>query len=257
MKRRSFLKNASVAAGASAVYPVITGMSQPAGEKGIIELRVYHISRGGNNKGLLMDYFSKAYIPFLKKHNTKVFLFDEYSLEEPVKVYAVIGYPSASVYLNVQQAIWNDNDFVSASKSYNEIPSASPVFMRYETYLLEGFDRMPALIEPSPGTNAFEMRIYESANEDAGRKKIKMFNLEEIDLFLKFGLQPVFFGRILAGQYMPALIYMIALPDVASRDAIWAPFNTSPEWATLRVKPEYANVVSNIRRIFLTPVKLA
>jgi hypothetical protein len=83
-----------------------------------------------------------------------------------------------------------------------------------------------------------------------------MFNLEEIDIFEKYGLEPVFFGRVMAGDYMPALIYMVALPDIEVRDAEWARFNNSPEWALLRVKPEYANIVSNIRRKFLVPAKM-
>ena len=46
-----------------------------------------------------------------------------------------------------------------------------------------------------------------------------MFNNEEIAFFLKVGLQPVFFGKILAGQYMPALTYMVGFKDMADRDA--------------------------------------
>ncbi len=80
-----------------------------------------------------------------------------------------------------------------------------------------------------------------------------MFNTEEIDLFLKVGIQPVFFGQILAGEYMPALTYMVGFRDMADRDAIWNRFGASEEWKKMVVKPEYADTVSNIRRTFLVP----
>ncbi|HKI87831.1 MAG TPA: NIPSNAP family protein, partial [Draconibacterium sp.] len=93
----------------------------------------------------------------------------------------------------------------------------------------------------------------ESYNEDAGRRKIKMFNSEELPLFKKVGLHPVFFGQILAGQFMPALTYMLWFKDMEERDANWAKFSSSDEWNTMKNKPEYANTVSLVKRKFLTP----
>lgn len=254
MNRRTFVRKSAIAAG-TAMTLTSAGL-QPGrdSEKSVFELRVYHIARGGNNKGLLEAYFKQALIPLMAKHDAKVLAFDEYSLEEPVKVYVLIGYPSFPVYLAVQTAYQTDADYRAASESYNRIPASTPVYTRYETFLLEAFDRIPALIRPDATDKLFELRIYESPNEDAGNRKVDMFNKEEIDLFLETGLQPVFFGKILAGQYMPALIYMIALPDMEGRDPAWAGFSSSEEWATMRTKPEYADVVSNIRRIFLTPL---
>jgi len=254
MKRRTFVRNAAFAAGAAVTLPVAGAQPDPNSEKSVYELRIYHIARGGNNKGLLEQYFKQALIPLLAKHGAKVLAFDEYSLEEPVKVYTLIAYPSFPVYLTVQDAYQTDGDYLAASESYSSIPASTPVYNRYETFLLEAFDRIPSLLMPDASNKLFELRIYESYNEDAGYRKVGMFNKEEIDLFLKTGLQPVFFGKILAGQYMPALIYMIALPDMEGRDPAWAGFSSGEEWATMRVKPEYADVVSNIRRIFLTPL---
>jgi hypothetical protein len=79
-----------------------------------------------------------------------------------------------------------------------------------------------------------------------------MFNKEEIPVFLKVGLMPVFFGRILAGQYMPALLYMVGFKDMADRDAAWGRFSQNEDWKNMQNKPEYADTVSNIQKIFLT-----
>ena len=80
-----------------------------------------------------------------------------------------------------------------------------------------------------------------------------MFNDEEIPLFLKVKLNPVFFGDMIIGPYRPCLTYMLNFKDMAERDANWQTFVQHPEWKVMSAKKEYANTVSNIRKIFLTP----
>ncbi len=254
MERRSFLKNSALAAGTvSLSIPVLGRRTVGNPGKGLFELRIYHISRAANAKGLLEQYFKDALIPFLNKRSVKFAAFNDYSLEEPAKLYVLLAFPDASAYFTVQSEWFTDPVFLEASGKYNNLPASGAVYTRYETFLLEAFDKFPALSIPAEKKGLFEMRIYESASEDAGRRKIAMFNQEEIALFLKVGLLPVFFGRILAGVYMPALIYMIGFKDMADHDASWSRFSAHEEWNSMRVKPEYADTVSNIHRIFLTP----
>jgi len=253
MKRRSFLKNSTLAAG-TALSVSTLGMRDPAIKtRSMFELRVYHISRADNAKNRLEKYFTDALIPYLSRHNVKFGAFNEYSLEEPVKLYTLLAYPDVSAYLSTQDGLLTEDGFLKASEAYNRIPASEAVFSRYETFLLEAFETIPAVVIPSEKKNLFELRTYESANEDAGRRKIAMFDKEEIALFLKVGLNPVFFGKILAGQYMPALTYMVGFKDMADRDASWNKFGGHEEWKMMSAKPEYAHTVSNIHKIFLTP----
>jgi hypothetical protein len=254
MKRRSFLKNSAMAAGAASMaIPVMGSANAAPVTKSIFELRIYHISRAGNAKKNLEQYIKDALIPFLSKRNVKLCAFNEYSLEEPAKLYILKAYPDQASYFSTQAEMMTDDTFLKASESYRNIAAADAVFTRYETFLLDAFDAIPALTIPAEKKGLFELRIYESATENAGRRKILMFNSEEITLFLKVGLQPVFFGKILAGEYMPALIYMVGFKDMADRDASWNKFGSSDEWKTMSSKAEYADTVSNIHRIFLTP----
>jgi hypothetical protein len=254
MKRRTFLRNSALAAGTvSFTLPVLGNQPAKNSEKGLFELRIYQISRVSNAKNLLEQYFKDAVIPFLNKHGVKFAAFNEYSLEEPVKLYVLLAYPNAAAYLSVQSEWFTDADFLKSSESYNSIPATGAVFTRYETFLMDAFDKLPSLSIPAEKKGLFELRIYESSSEDAGRRKIAMFNNEEIELFLKVGLSPIFFGKILAGQFMPALAYMVGFKDMADRDASWNRFSVHEDWNAMRVKPEYADTVSNIRRIFLTP----
>jgi hypothetical protein len=57
----------------------------------------------------------------------------------------------------------------------------------------------------------------------------------------------------MAGQYMPALTYMLWFKDMEEREANWAKFGSSPEWNSMRVKEEYANTVSKVNKKFLIP----
>jgi hypothetical protein len=194
MKRRSFLKNSAIAAGAASLtLPAMGSTGAAPNAKSILELRIYHISRAGNAKNKLEQYIKDALIPFLNKRNVKLCAFNEYSLEEPAKLYILLAYPDQTAYFSTQAEMMSDEAYVKASDSYNKITAADAVYTRYETFLLDAFDALPALSVPAEKKGLFELRIYESANEDAGRRKILMFNSEEIALFLKVGLQPVFF----------------------------------------------------------------
>jgi hypothetical protein len=94
-------------------------------------------------------------------------------------------------------------------------------FVRSESSLMLAFEKLPK-VEASPLAAArkpriFEMRIYESANSDAARRKVEMFNGGgEIAIFQKTGLTPVFFGQTLIGPRLPNLTYMVVFEDNAS-----------------------------------------
>lgn len=81
-----------------------------------------------------------------------------------------------------------------------------------------------------------------------------MFNEEEFDIFYRVGLNPVFFGEMIAGKNLPALSYMVWFKDMAERDKNWAAFGADAAWKKVSADPQYANSVSNIIRIFLEPL---
>lgn len=256
MERRSFiLKSAAVTGAAFVTGTVSAGKAQPS-VKDIYELKIYQLTgRGSINQ--LQNYYTKAVIPFLEKRGAKVGAFSEYSQQEPPKVYILHAYKNPEDYWNAVQEMKSDAAFLQDAESYSRLPAAQPVFERYETLLLEAFAGIPQLKMPPKDRGLFELRIYESYNEDAFRRKVKMFNDEELPLFEKVGLHPLFFGELIAGSYMPALVYMLWFKDMNEREANWRKFSESDEWNTMRVKEEYADTVSKVRKIFLTPLEFS
>ncbi len=134
------------------------------------------------------------------------------------------------------------------------ITPAQTLYTRYSSSLLSAFDGMPQMMDPIAGASLFELRTYEGYDEDAVRRKIKMFNDGEIDIFLNTGLHPVFFGEMIIGPYRPCLTYMINFKDMDEHDASWKRFGAHPDWKRMSAMKEYADTVSNIRKIFLNPI---
>ncbi len=252
MKRRTFLKSSALAAGAAVTATNLNANPIPGEEKDFYELKVIQFS-GNAGVNQLKKYYNDAVIPFLNNMGAKVGAFNEYSLEEPPVIYILHAFKSPMDYYAAAQAMKSDPAFLEAAKEYSQLPASNPVYERYETFLMEAFDAIPRIKQPNSNRGLFELRTYESYNEDAGIRKVKMFNNEELPLFEKVGLHPVFFGQLLAGRFMPALTYMLWFKDMEERDANWAKFVSSDEWSAMSGKPEYANTVSKVKRKFLIP----
>jgi len=108
---------------------------------------------------------------------------------------------------------------------------------------------------PDKSRTLFEYRNYYSPNEEANKRKIKMFNAEEIDLFDKVGINSVCYGEIFAGTRMPALIYLTWYKDEETRNEAWGAFGRHPDWNAMRNKPEYKNTATNNQFILLSPMQ--
>jgi len=252
MERRNFLKSTATIAAATATGSVMASTSLPTPQKEFYEFRIYQLT-GGGSKNILKSYFTEALMPLFKKFGVKLGAFEELDKEDPPKVYTIFVYPSPEIYFKIQKELTSNSEYLAAAKSYFEIPATKPVFERYETFLTEAFDSIPNLKVPAKNRGLLELRTYESYNEDAARRKIAMFNDEELPLFEKVGLHPVFFSKMLAGKNTPALMYMLWFTDMEEREANWKKFSGSPEWKEISGKPIYADTVSKVRKKFLTP----
>ena len=260
MKRRSFVKT-SLLAGS---LPVIIQSSAEAKENNSVkatareyyELRVYSL-KDDTQQNLVSDYYKNALIPAYKKTSNKhIGVFTEMKPEGQAKMYVLIPYASMEDFVNSRDKLVKDATYVKAADAYLNAPATAPAYDRIESSLLYGFLKFPQLKLPPAKPRMFELRRYESPGEAAGKKKIEMFNdAGEIDVFLKTGLQPVFFGECLIGPNRPNLTYMLVFDDMAAHDTAWKTFGSSPEWNKLKAIPEYtdAKLISKITSIFLVP----
>ncbi len=251
MERRDFIQKSILTTAGVAGAGLSVAAAQARKNNQVYELRVYHMRR---NLKPIENYFTKALIPALNRLGvSNVGVFTEYSRNEPPKVYALIPYGSMEEFGKVTLALRDDSFFLQAKREYDSIPEESAVYERYDSSLMLAFDRLPQLVVPAKSPRLFELRIYEGYSEDAVKRKVRMFNEGEIDIFDKVEINGVFFGENLTGRGMPCLTYLSVYADMAARDTAWNKFLAHPDWKKLSTASEYANTVSRIYRVFLEP----
>lgn len=220
----------------------------------IYELRVYELefSKPAN---VLHDYFQKALIPALNRQGiNNVGAFEELGEAMPKKIYLLISYPNMQAHQEAADQLSNDAQFKSDASSYMTAPSDQIPFKRIESSFIRSAKGFPNLVKPADDSEVFELRIYESYNEDALRRKVKMFNDSEFDIFNDVGHHMVFFGANISGDQMPCLTYLIASKDMAENKEAWSKFGPHPEWQRIVKLEEYANAMNSITRVFLKPL---
>jgi hypothetical protein len=253
MERRDFLqKTILTTAGVAGATFAATAEKGAQRNNEVYELRIYHMRR---NLTPLNNYFSNALIPALNRMGVKnVGVFSETSKSEPAKIYVLIPYKSFADYGKVITELKTDKEFEKARADYDKIPSDQAVYERYDSSLMLAFDGIPVMQVPAKSPRLFELRSYEGYSEDAVKRKIKMFNEGELDIFKKVKVNAVFYGENLSGKDLPRITYMSVYDNMEARDQAWKEFLEHPDWQKMSKAPEYANTVSKIHRVFLEPL---
>lgn len=263
MKRRKFMKVAGAlsvvsATGMASTLKTVkttthTENATNAAKKEIYEWRIYTLTDDGKS---LDAFFENTLFPAYQRKKIKAAAFTLYKPKEGEKEqrHVALIYPNLETYLNVKKTIWKDAAFRQKAQPFFDTTAPSPVYSNFESYLCEAFDKIPRHREPDPSRTLFEIRIYHSPNEEANQRKIQMFNKEEIDLFDKVAINSVFYGEILSGPRMPALLYLTWYKDEQTRSEAWKKFGSHPDWKEMSVRPEYAHTATNNQSIFLRPL---
>ena len=205
MKRRKFIASSVLAASAGTVVAnsLESTAQNPTNE--IYELKTYETTFRGDQKSLI-TYLKDVLRPALQGVGARdLMIFSEVGDAEPRKLWALTAFPNFEIY---QRSIdlAAQKDFIEKSANY---ASLGKIYNRINSSFLYAFDGLKQMLDPIKDAGLFELRIYEGTNEDAVRRKIKMFNKEEIDLFYRTDLNPVFFSKMLTGPYEPCLVYFL------------------------------------------------
>jgi hypothetical protein len=246
-------------AGALSVVPAI-GAASPlkslipsSGAKEIYEWRIYTLTGDGDS---LDAFFKDVLFPAYNRKKIKTGAFRLYKVKEGEKEqrHTLFIYPDIDTYLQIKKTIWDDSEFRRKAQAFYDATAPSPVYSAFESYLSEAFDKIPVHRKPDPSRGLFEIRIYHSPNEEANRRKVRMFNSEEIDLFDKVAINSVLYGEILSGPNMPALLYLTWYKDEETRGEAWEQFRNHPDWKRMSALPEYAHTATRNQSIFLSPM---
>jgi hypothetical protein len=229
-----------------------------APRRAFLELRYFKM-RNGHQVERTTTYLQKGWLPAAGRAGVHpVGFFSAVIAPGSPFILSLASYPSFEAIQAASEKIAADKEFQSAADEFNSMTELS--YIRIESSLLWAFPSMPAIEVPpvTPGRSArvFELRTYESPNEKACDRKVKMFGDGEIAIFRKCGMLPVFFGQTVIGANMPNLTYMLAYDDLEARDRTWRAFSSDPDWQKLRATPGLsdAEIVNNISNGILRPL---
>jgi hypothetical protein len=260
MNRRNFL----FSLGAAGTIPMTSFAGKFQGGKTTgkdveyFELIKFHL-HVGKKKDMVSDFYRDAAIPALNRLGINpVGAFDvQYGPNDP-SLYVLIPHKSLQSIITVSERLLEDKEYLAAGERFLNAPLSDSAYVRMEKTLLMAFKNMSTLEIPTSLLNnqsrIYELRIYESHSQVAGKKKIEMFNEGgEIAIFRKTGLNPVFFAETIFGNQMPNLSYMLVFENMESRYKKWDVFRSHPDWIKLKADAQYKDTVSNITDIILKP----
>ncbi len=237
---------------------LLAGPAAAAGKRAFFELRYYRM-RNGPQVERTTRYLQRGWLPAASRAGAgPVGLFNAVIGPQSPFILSVASYASLAALESANEKLQADKEYQTAFDEYNS--AAELGYIRMESSLLQAFPSMPAMELPPAGENKaahiFEIRTYESPNEKASDRKVKMFDDAEIAIFRRSGMTPVFFGQSVIGANQPSLTYMLAFDDLAARDKAWSAFGKDPEWQKLRVTPGLTDpeIVSNITNAILRPL---
>lgn len=256
MKRRTFIGSTVISGMAAALIPQPTMASAERTSTQYYELRVYTL-KNQTQQTLTEMYLKNAALPALKRLGIKhIGVFTELKPAAQTRIFMFTPYKDAAQFIQVQDRLSQDAVYKQQGKDFLDAPAAEPAYERIENSFLKAFDHFPAMKVPADKPRIFELRQYQSASENAGKKKIEMFNDRgEIDIFVRLGFNPIFFSETLIGANRPELTYMISFEDMAAHDAHWKAFGADSQWKEISIVPDYADalLVSKITSTLLTP----
>ncbi len=274
IQRRDFLKTSLAASATAALASQSQAASgAPASAREYYELRCYQLKadtrlKANAPRAGVDAYLEKAVLPALGKRGIKnVGVFTEIEVDKPAGtskpkadtgIWVLIPHATFESFVSTSAELNEDPALQQAAAGYFSMDKATPPYERVDTWLLRAFTSMPKMEIPAYSTKktpsrVFEMRTYESYNEQKALMKMAMFNNGETQVMRDVNMGPMFFGQALAGKNLPHLTYITSGPDLATHLANWKKFSTAPGWVKMKDEPQYKDTVSKNSAVFLVP----
>jgi hypothetical protein len=255
MQRRDFLRLS--AAGALSSGAMMAAESESSNQ--YYELRFVQLRNSkANQQRRVTEFLEKHHLPMTQRLGIgPVGYFQVYLGPDSPRLVTLAAYNSMADVESKRTAMRADKEWMNA---VDELGSGDQApYDRQEVWLLRAFDGLPKLETPPAAENQthfFDLRTYESESERDSDEKIRMFNTEEIKIFRRSGIHPVFFGKTLFGSKMPNITYMVWYNDLDARAAAWTKFGSDDDWKRIRTQPGWtdAEIVANVSNTFLRPL---
>jgi len=216
--------------------------------KMIFQFRIYHL-KDEKQVRITDSFLQHAFVPALHRFGIKnIGVFKPLANDTATdkKIYVLIPFTSLDQWMKIDDRLHSDPSFQKDGAAFLHADAAAPPFQRMESILLNAFDGQPGMDLPKEKNpdRVFELRSYESPTDHLADTKRAMFNNDEMEIFMRLGFNPVFYGEVISGSQMPNLMYMPIFKSVDDRNAQWKVFGNDAKWKEISVDPKYENKVS-------------
>ena len=257
LKRRDFLKSSIVLAAAAGTAGAIAAESGTGRKQEHYEFRAYRIKNAEKQK-IVNSYLEKALLPALNRMGIdRVGVFKVMDKPDDLSIYVLIPFKTMEAFADLSPKLLADTEYQKAAGELDAQPKSDPAYTRIENRFYKAFSGMPVIEMPAQTAKkeprVFEMRIYESHNEEKAALKRDMFNSGEMQLMRDIGLAPVFYGEALVGSDVPHLNYILSASSAEEHKKHFDTFKTHPRWIGMKDLPKYKDTVSKITSIMLVP----
>ena len=262
MRRREFLTaSASIAVGIVSTA-TRTQAASPAGARQLFELRTYRFA-SMEKQQVFEQFLEQSFVPALNRAGVEpVGVFKTLAAEnpglkltaDPAELRLLLPHATMESALTLESRLAADAAYQTAGQAILHAVKADTAFARYDSTLLLAMEGAPHLVPPPKNdSRVFELRTYESPNQERAKNKLEMFNAGEFGIFAKVGMPGVFFGGALIGQGLPQLTYMVIHSELGEVKKNWGAFGKDPDWAKLRGGAGYEDNVSKVISLFIRP----
>jgi hypothetical protein len=252
MKRRAFLQSSLAVTALPFVSSSLQAASDDQGRQSLLWMR--YVLQNAQQHDLVSQFLSGAALPALGRLGIgPIGVFEDVEPGQDLSIFVLIPLNAGQPLGGLTDRLAEDASFIEAARDYLNTEKNSPAYQRIDSQWMRTFTGCPTVQIPRTGERIFELRVYESHNELKAQLKIEMFNVAELAIFKKVGLDPVFFGETLVGSNLPNLTYMLGYRDMEEHDRAWKAFLEDPDWIALKDQERYRDTVSKIINRFLKP----
>jgi hypothetical protein len=196
----------------------------------IVTLRAHF----GEQSERLGAWIEKRAMPLFKRHlDGPIGIFNvEIGPHIPAMV-IITTYPNLAVYESETDSLYSDPEWLVA---VSEAEATGAPFFRLDSTLLHALPFSPPLkaaVAGDPAHKIFELRTYESSSFRQIDMMHQRFHPQEIDVFAKCGIKPIFYADTFVGSNQPNMVYMVPFESEAQREQAWAAFRVHPGWKAI------------------------
>ena len=228
-------------------------------EQEYYEYRVYKID-SEDKQQQVMKFLRMAYVPAMYRMGlSRIGVFVNAKKNDDYDIHMILPFNGMGQYAGRSEYLMNDRVFMDDAAVFFGSSKDNPPYLRIDSSFFKAFSSMPFIEMPEESLRdkkrIFELRVYESHNDEKAALKRDMFNVDgETQLMRDLGMGPVFFAECLSGKNYPNLTYMLSASSLEENKAYWQNFLQSPRWAKMKQIEKYKGTVSKIEKKFLKPV---